>query len=143
MLIGNPSFGKIELSDITLTEGARHAKDEMHITILHATMNTVLPNFALEPEGLWSSLFRNISGKDINFSAYPEFSKKYYLRGENEAALESFFNDRIVKFLEKNEEMHIESYHAHLIFFKKRDLLSISETESLLKFAEEFIALIK
>ena len=143
VLVGSQSFGKIELSDITLTEGARHAKDETYITILHATLNTMLPNFALEPEGLWSTLFKNTLGKDINFSAYPEFSKKYYLRGETEATIESFFNDRIVKLLEKNEEMHIECYNKHLIFYKKRDLLSVSETESLLKFAEEFIALIE
>ena len=138
------TYGKTESSDITLREGAMQDQIETHITILHVSeIEMTLPNFALEPEGLWSKLFENIAGKDIDFAAHPIFSKKYYLRGENESEITTFFTEPLIHFLENREEMHIECHKNRLIFYKKRDLLESSEILYIAKFAEEFIQLVK
>jgi hypothetical protein len=100
-----------------------------------------VPDFALEPEGLWSKLFEGVSGKDIDFAVYPDFSKKYYLRGENEPEIGRFFTEPLIRFLENREEIHIECHKNRLIFFKKRDLLEPEEIHYVVKFAEDFMQL--
>ena len=135
--------GKLEASDITVQEGARQSQNEIHITILQVSeTNVIVPDFALEPEGLLSKLFEGISGKDIDFANHPVFSKKYYLRGANETHVRNFFNESLIQFLENREEMHVECHRNRLIFYKKRDLLEPSEILYAAKFAEEFVSLI-
>ena len=136
--------GKIEASDISLQEGAMQDKTETQITLLQLSeTNRIIPDFALEPEGLWSKLFEAVAGKDIDFTSNPIFSKKYYLRGEDEAAITNFFTNPIIEFLENREEMHIECHKNKLIFYKKRDLSAPSEIQYMAKFAEDFINVIK
>jgi len=135
--------GKLEISDITFQEGARQSQHEVQITILQVSeTDMIIPDFALEPEGLWSKLFEGVVGKDIDFKNHPVFSKKYYLRGRSETEIRDFFSEQIIQFLENREEMHIECHRNRLIFYKKRDLLEPSEILYTSKFAEEFIALI-
>ncbi len=134
-------FGKLESSDITLQEGALQDKKETHITIFHVSeLNQLIPDFALEPEGLWSKLFEGVSGKDIDFDNHPEFSKKYYLRGSDESQIRNFFTEALIQFLENREEMHVECHRNRLIFYKKRDLLLPSEILYVAKFAEDFVS---
>jgi MFS superfamily sulfate permease-like transporter len=136
-------FGKIESSDITLQEGALQEKKETHITIVQVSdFDFQAPDFALEPEGLWSKLFEGVSGKDIDFAAHPVFSKKYYLRGYNENAVTHFFSEPLIHFLENREEMHIECHKHRMIFYKKRDLLEPEEIKYVAQFAEDFLQLV-
>ncbi len=136
--------GKLESSDITLQEGARQSQNEIQITILQVSETDItVPDFALEPEGLFSVLFEGVSGKDIDFDNHPVFSKKYYLRGLNENQVRNSFTEPIIQFLENREEMHIECHRNRLIFYKKRDLLEPSEILYIAKFAEEFVSLLQ
>lgn len=140
LLVKYTSAGKIEFSDITLTEGAMQEKTDTHITLVQVSEHGLtIPDFALEPEGLWTKLFESVGGKDIDFTAYPDFSKKYYLRGEHVNVLSSFFKESLIKFLENREEMHVECYKNRLLFFKKKDTLSPIDMEYVEKFAEEFM----
>jgi len=134
---------KLEVSDITLQEGARQSQKEIQITVVQVSeTDALIPDFALEPEGLWSKLFESVSGKDIDFDNHPVFSDKYYLRGRSETDVRDFFSQQVIHFLENREEMHIECHRNRLIFYKKRDLLEPSEILYTSKFAEEFISLI-
>ncbi len=135
--------GKLELSDVTLLEGALQDQKEIPITILHISdVDILAPDFALEPEGMWSKLFEGISGKDIDFAQYPVFSKKYYLRSPQENDIPSFFTESLIHFLENQEDMHIECHKHRFIFYKKRDLLEPAEMLHLAKFAEDFLEVI-
>jgi hypothetical protein len=137
-------LGKVESSDITLQEGILQDQKEIHLTIIHATeIDFSIPDFALEPEGLWSKLFEGVAGKDIDFVDHPVFSKKYYLRGENEVVVREFFTSPIIDFLENREQMHIECHKHRLIFYKKRDLLEPAEILYASKFVEEFLQLVQ
>jgi len=134
--------GKIEVADIFLQEGAMQDKTETKITILQfSETDNLIPDFALEPESLWSKLMESVAGKDIDFSDHQTFSKKYYLRGDNETAVRNFFSEPLLQFLENREEMHIECHRNRLLFYRKRDLLEPSEISYVAKFAAEFVAL--
>jgi MFS superfamily sulfate permease-like transporter len=136
-------MGKVEIADMTLTEGARQAKSDTHITVLHIVdTRLAIPNFALEPEDLGTKFSELVLGKDIDFEGHPEFSKRYYLRGEDESAVRQFFTEKVIQFLEKSGSMHVESHDHSLLLYKKRDLLTNREIESAEQFAEDFVHII-
>jgi MFS superfamily sulfate permease-like transporter len=134
--------GKISISDVTLTQGARQASTDTRLTVVHVTETDLsIPDFALEPEGLSTKLSEMFTGKDIDFPDYPGFSKKYYLRGSSEVHVRDFFAGPIIHFLEKHEPVHIEAHKNRLLFYKKLDLLEPAQIQELEKVAEEFVAL--
>jgi MFS superfamily sulfate permease-like transporter len=137
-------LSRVDVSDITLTEGAMQDREDTHISVIYISEADIqVPDFALEPERLWSKLFEGVAGKDIDFASHPEFSKKYYLRGQQEAAVREFFSESLIQFLENREEIHIESHRNRLLFYKKRDLLGASEIPYVVKFAHDFLQLIQ
>lgn len=137
-------LAKVEVADMTLVKGARQEQLETRVTVIHVSETYLpIPDFALEPESFGTKLSELIGGKDIDFSEYPEFSRKYYLRGEAEAAIRGFFSDPIVRFLENREEIHIECHRHRLLLYKKLDLLEVYEIEFLEKFAEDFVQVVR
>jgi MFS superfamily sulfate permease-like transporter len=133
-------YGKIEISDITLTEGVRQVQEDTHLTIFHLSdLDVTIPDFALEPEGLFTKLSEISFGKDINFEDHPVFSKKYYLRGDDEKVTRTFFSESILSYLEGQEEMHIESHKNKLLVYKKRSLLEPKEMTEVLTFIAGFV----
>jgi MFS superfamily sulfate permease-like transporter len=133
-------YGKVEVSDITVTEGAGAAQHDTKITVVHISdVETTFPDFALEPEGLFTKISELNFGKDIDFSDHPVFSKKYYLRGEQEIDVRNFFSPAILSFLETHDDLHIESHRNKLLIYKKRDLLTTEEIQEVLVFVESFM----
>lgn len=135
--------GRITVSDIFVTEGAGQAERTIPITVaLLSEVNLLIPDFAVEPENLWSKFSELTSGKDIDFKHHPEFSKKYYLRGELDDQIRDFFTEPLLSFLENREEIHIECHRNKLLFYMKRERLSPTEILYLEKFAEDFLEVI-
>jgi MFS superfamily sulfate permease-like transporter len=134
---------RVDVSDVTLTEGAMQDREDTQITVVHVSeIDLVIPDFALEPESLWSKFFELSGGHDIDFSAYPVFSKKYYLRSESEESVRLFFSESIIRFLENREDMHIECHRNKLIFYKKRGVLEPSQIDYVVQFAEDFLEVV-
>jgi MFS superfamily sulfate permease-like transporter len=134
---------RITVSDLVLTEGAGHSRQDVTISLVQLTETGLnIPEFALEPESLWSKFSELTSGMDIDFRDYPEFSKKYYLRGDSIEHVRAFFNEPILTFLESREEIHIECHRNKLLFYKKRELLTPDEILHLEKLAEDFLGVV-
>jgi len=137
-------LGKIEVADMTILRGARQEQSETRVTVVHVSETDLpIPEFALEPESFGTKLTELIGGKDIDFAEFPDFSRKYYLRGESESGVRDFFTEPIVHFLENREEIHIECHKHRLLFYKKLDLLEPYEIEFLEKYAEDFVQILK
>lgn len=133
-------FGRLEISDMTLTEGAREAKSDTHITVIHVSDTDLpTPDFALEPEGLWSKFSELVFDKDIDFKSHPEFSKKYYLRGANESSVREFFEKEVIQFFEENDEVHVECHKHKLLVYKRRDVLNVDEIKEMIQFVEDLL----
>ena len=64
-----------------------------------------LPSFVLFPETFFSKIGKLFGGKDVNFPDAPQFSKKYILRGPDEAAIRSFFTPALLQFFERQERL--------------------------------------
>ena len=93
-----------------------------------------LPAFTLDREGLLERLYVLAAYKDIDIKNHADFSKRFYLRGENENAIRSLFNDELVRFFESNAYYHIESSKSGVLIFSKERVASIKEIKALLDF---------
>jgi MFS superfamily sulfate permease-like transporter len=131
---------KVEISDIKLTEGAGVAEDEKCMTVIHVSdLQASIPDFALEPERLWTKVFESSFGVDIDFKNHPGFSNRYYLRGEDDLAIHDFFHEEVLEYLESHDDLHIESHRNKLIVYLKHEELSVAEIASALSFVNEFV----
>ena len=133
-------YGKIDISDITVSEGAGMAQSDTIFTVIHVSdLDTQIPSFSLEPEKLWTKFSELAFGKDIDFKDHPDFSSKYYLRAEDEAHVRRFFNDSVIGFLETHSLAHVESQRSKLLIYEKRETLSPAEIVDVLAFVEGFV----
>ena len=133
-------FGKIEVSDITVSHGAGMAQEDTVITVIHISDTDLqIPNFSLEPEKLWTKLSELAFGKDIDFKEHPGFSAKYYLRAEDEVATSRFFQEGLLSYLETNQLVHVESQRNKLLIYEKRETLVPAEIQEVLRFIDGFV----
>lgn len=133
-------FGKVEISDITLAEGAGAAREERTLTVIHVSdMAISIPDFALEPERLWTKFSELTFAKDIDFRDHEAFSRKYYLRGEDEMGIRQFFQEPLIEFLEQQQDIHIESHRGKLLLYARRDVLDVSDLLRLLAMLPELV----
>lgn len=61
--------------------------------------NRRLPRFELSPESLLHKIGQAFGYKDFDFEGFPEFSGKYLLRGEDEAAVRALFRPFLLQHL--------------------------------------------
>lgn len=77
-----------------------------------------LPRFILHPENIFDKIGSIFGRKDINFDAAPMFSKRYFLRGDDEAAVRGLFNARVLGYFEQHPGLSIECDGSRLIYYR-------------------------
>lgn len=87
------------------------------------------PHFMLNPEN-WFNRF--LSGEDINFERFPEFSKKFLLRGYDRNQIQNFLNTELIELLEEKDNINIECFGNRFIFFRSGKLVSPKKIETFL-----------
>ena len=63
-----------------------------------------LPQFTCKPERFYHRFADMFGFEDIDFEQYPEFSKAYRLKGENEDSVRKIFNETVIRQLEAESE---------------------------------------
>ena len=130
------------LFDVTFSEGEFIAKEVIRSTMLHIKTSSNVPVFTLDREGLLERLYALTGYKDIDIKNHADFSKRFYLRGENERDIRAFFTDELVLFFESNAYYHIESSKDGVLIFGKERIASIKEIKALLDFGFRLYAII-
>jgi len=74
--------------------------------------------------------------KDILIKNHDDFSKRFYLLGDNEAGIAKFFDDDVTHFFESNPYYHVESNGTSLLIFGKERLASVKEIKALFDFGK-------
>ncbi|WP_053976562.1 SulP family inorganic anion transporter [Mangrovimonas xylaniphaga] len=126
----------INLFDIEFSEGEFIAKEVVRTTMLHIDLENEVPIFTLDREGFLEKVYALAGFKDIPIQDHDDFSKRFYLLGEDVEGITSFFNDELVLFFESNPYYHIESNGKSLLIFSKERLASIKELKALLDFGK-------
>ncbi|HEY5648989.1 MAG TPA: hypothetical protein VIU33_05790 [Nitrospiria bacterium] len=76
-------------------------------------------SFRLRPEGGVDRIKAAFGFRDINFEGYPEFSGQYHLSGENEEAVRSVFNERVLYFFRERAGWTVESGGGWLAVYRE------------------------
>jgi MFS superfamily sulfate permease-like transporter len=130
------------LFDLSYSEGAFIAKEDLKSTFLQIKAPYQMPIFILDKENLMSSLYGLSGLQDIDFKKHPDFSKRFFLSGEDKKAIRSFFTKDLIFFFESHPLYYIESKGDSILIRGKERLASIQEIKHLLAFAGEFIKLL-
>jgi hypothetical protein len=77
-----------------------------------------LPTFILFPETFFAKMGKMLGRSDINFPESPEFSKKYVLRGEDEAAIRAIFSPALRQALVPLQQLTVEGAADLLFVFR-------------------------
>jgi MFS superfamily sulfate permease-like transporter len=137
---------KWEISDVTFNEGQAFSAETFNTTLMVIKLNKKIPAFKMEKEGVLDVIFDKVipfkGYKDIDFEAYPDFSKKYLLSGSNEGEIRNFFTKDIISFFEKKKLYHIESNGEALLIHDKTKLARTDETISFIDFGKSLIEIL-
>ena len=86
------------------------------VLIESETLN--LPPFDMRPEHLLHKIGGAFGYQDIDFPGQERFSKKYLLRGRDEAAIRSLFTDEVLAYFTSNLDLSVEGRRGALIGYK-------------------------
>ena len=77
-----------------------------------------VPAFELRPEQLLHKLGAFVGQQDIDFSAYPEFSKHYLLRGARTDEVRALFDRDVLRFFAERPSWSVEGGGGWLVMYR-------------------------
>ena len=92
-----------------------------------------LPFFRMLPENFFHKVGSWLGIDDIDFEEYPEFSKHYYLKGDDEDYIRYMMNDEILKFFSIEKKWFLEGINYYLVFYRRDSLMSPSQIKKFYK----------
>jgi hypothetical protein len=99
-----------------------------------------LPHFRLHPEvPLFHDVAKAFGMQDINFENHPKFSRRYLLRGEDEAKIRLRFHPRFLSFLEQHPPCCAEGSGPQLVIWRDYPLVTPEKMADWLRFGEEWV----
>lgn len=133
---------KYKVFDVEFTEGAFIAHEVVKTTVMYIQLDKTIPVFTLDKEGLLEFIYGLAGFKDIQLQNHPDFNKRFFLSGENEAEIKPLFTDDLILFLESSPYYHVESNGNALLILKKERLLSVQEIKAMLYFGKQLSSLL-
>lgn len=131
------------LFDLSYSEGAFIAKEDLRSTFLQIKVHQKMPVFTLDKENFMTAILQLSGLQDIDFKKHPDFSKRFYLSGEDVKSIRSFFTDELIFFFESHPAYYLESNGDSILIRGKERLASIQEVKQMLAFAEELLKILE
>jgi hypothetical protein len=115
--VGNTQVYLFDYSYIVSTGKSAH---EVRQTVFFANnSNWSLPNFTLKPENWWRKVMLKAGvDQDINFPDNPDFSDRFWLKGDMQSLIREQFSPEIQQFLTARPPAHLEGNNYYLIAYK-------------------------
>lgn len=106
---------RLSLCDIHYSEGAFIAKENVRTTLLRVRLDKKIPVFSFDRELLLEKLSPLAGIHDIDFPEHPEFSRDFYVQGNDPKKIRTFFNNKMVSFFSAYGFYHIMSNGKELL----------------------------
>ena len=123
--------------DLSFSEGIFIAKEDLNSSFLLIKTPKPTPVFVLDRENFMTPIYQLAGIEDLDFEEFPDFSKRFFLSGEDTVAIKSFFTKEVVFFFESHPIYHVESKGDCLLVKGKDRAASVLEIKGLLSFARE------
>lgn len=123
---------RLHIFDYKYQRGRRKERRVYYQTVFFIRSKKLgLPAFQMRPASLLDHLAQWMRlRQDIDFSEFPEFSRQYELRGEDEDYIRASMNERVLEFFTEHKNWHLEGVNYYLIFYKKNRLVPVQEIRS-------------
>lgn len=119
LLSGQTGAVSVRIFDYRYVSGAgKNSRTVAQTVILLNSDRLDLPRFALQPENIFHKIGQAFGMKDIDFDLYPEFSKRYLLRGDDEEAVRNLFKSYVLEFLTRQPGLHVEGAAQAMIIYR-------------------------
>ena len=101
-----------------VTGGGQHSTTHRQSVILMQSDSLELPRFRLKPEGFFDKIGAAIGFQDIDFDENPAFSKAFTLKGDDEEAIRTFFDSKMLTEFLQHQGRAVESDRGLFIYFQ-------------------------
>lgn len=129
-LIGQVEGSDIRVLDYRYTVGSGKNSSTSHQTVVAiSTSGAPLPDFTLAPEHFFHKIGQAFGYQDIDFDMFPEFSKRYLLRGEDEPTIRALFDGRVIDAYMNGLGCNVEVRGGWLVVFKAGKRLKTEEIQ--------------
>jgi hypothetical protein len=119
LMRGSVHDSSVSIFDYQYTVGGGKNQHRHRQTVISVQMEARnLPAFSMRPENIFHKLGSMMGYQDIDFESNPVFSKKYLLRGPDEAAVRSAFTSRVLQFFESEPGLSVEADGRTLIVYR-------------------------
>ena len=123
----------VSIFDYCYTTGhGKNSHTYSQTVILLCSEGLQLPKFSLYPESFFHKVGDLLGYHDIDFTSYPDFSKRYLLRGEDESRIRNVFPANVVAFYEAGRGLCTEANDSRLIFYRASSKVPPEEIHSFL-----------
>jgi hypothetical protein len=144
MLHGESSGVELAIFDYRYTVGhGKNARTYHQSVISFRSPMLSLTPFEMQPESVFHKLGGLFGFKDIDFDSHPEFSKKYLLRGEDEARVRELFTPAALSFFESRKKVCVEGGGDQLGFYSQKKRIKPSETREFMQEGLQIFALFR
>lgn len=122
--IRNVMSGRFEDVDVLLfdyryTTGGGRNQTTIELTVAaYRTPGAAIASFELRPEHFFHKIGQAFGYKDIDIDTYPQFSKRYLLRGEDEQAVRDCFKQQTLEMLEFDPGWSIEAAGQWMVLYR-------------------------
>jgi hypothetical protein len=127
------------VQDIVFNEGEFIARESARVTALTIKLESSIPSFVLDKEGLLDRLNAIAGLGDLTVEGHNYFNRKFHLSGSQPDKIRSLFNKELIFLIESSPIYLIESSGSELLILKKDRLLSPTEVKALVYFGRELI----
>lgn len=128
------------ISDYYYVTGAGKNSQGHGQTMALCRTESPLPDFTVSAERFYHRLAAMLGHRDINFPAFPSFSRRYLLRAGDEAALRRLFTPDIIRFFEqRNRTIHVAARSGWVAIYYPGRHVSGQEMRSFLEMTAELV----
>lgn len=128
-----------EVFDIAFQEGALISAETYHTTVQMIHVKKKLPAFTLEREQVLDRMMSLAGYEESGFKVFTDFSKKFVLKGLDEATIRNFFTPKMIAFFESEDIYHLESNGEALFIFKYLRLASPHNIEDMVNYSQRLL----
>ena len=135
VMTGNRSGCDLVIADRKVGGG----KNQSTTTIVAVKSAEPIPSFMLCSENMLWNIADRVGYKDIDFEGAPEFSKRFFLHGDNVQAVRDFFTPEVIRAFEQLDSaagLYASGTGNWLVLYKPGRVLAVQQIRDLLQKAE-------
>jgi len=129
--------GNIDSADVAIFDrvtGGGQSEEVLTTVVLFESTLLSLPYFLLRREGIFDKVESAFGDQDIDFEGFPNFSRQYLLRGQEEQ-VRNVFNSNVLSYFDNDPGWTLEGFETQLLVYRNKE--SVASKEEFQEFVQQ------